>query len=41
MAVEWNTLVPLRDTIRDIESILNGRYDDRPEDDFYFIGSIV
>jgi F-type H+-transporting ATPase subunit beta len=34
------TLVPLKDTIRSFQEILDGKHDDLPEDAFYMVGSI-
>jgi F-type H+-transporting ATPase subunit beta len=33
--------VPLKDTVRDFQEILDGKHDDLPEDAFYMVGGIA
>ena len=33
--------VPLKDTIRDFQEIIDGKHDDLPEDAFYMVGGIA
>jgi len=34
-------LVPLEKTLRDVDGIVNGRYDNKPEADFLYCGSLT